>query len=1060
MKKIIYAIILTMCANMLFAQNRVEGLIVSAADQLPVAGATIKIEGNALTLKSDENGTFALSLPSGKAILEINSVGFNTKLIEVLVPLQGKLKIQLEVSENLLQEVTVSTGYQEIPKERSTGSFTKIDEKLFSQQVGPTVISRLEAVANGLSVDRRTNTAGISIRGLSTIQGISTPLIVVDNFPYEGNLDNINPNEVGSISILKDAAATSIWGTKAGNGVIVITTKKSRFNQPLSIELNSNLTLIGKPDLSHVNRISSAEYIELEKMLYFKGYYASLINSASKPALSPVIELLISRENASVDEAASIDTQIESLKNKDVLNDFKDYVYSTSVNQQYSLSLRAGSDKVRWGISTGYDNNISNLDGKYDRLNLAYKLSYKPVKRLELSSELYFTKSAAQSPRPGYGDMSYGRYPYTALAVENGKPLAIPKGIRSSYLNSISDGKLLDWKYYPLTDYLNDRTKTGIQDVLINTAAKYSMTDWLSTEIKYQYQNQQTDISTVHSLESYFTRDLVNRFTQISSTGSVTYKIPNGGIYDFSAAELNAYNLRGQLSVNKKWKKHSLVAIAGAELREARISGNSNRYYGIDENTLKGGKVDYTSPYPNIITGSTEYIPYIDGLSENVTRYVSLFSNAAYTYLDKYTLSLSGRRDASNLFGVSTNDKWTPLWSSGAAWDISKEGFYHLDWLPFLKLRATYGFSGNVDQSRSALTTISFLGSSVYTQMPFAMIARDANPDLRWERVSMQNIGLDFSSRNQRISGSVEYYEKKGTDLFGPSVLDYTTGISSISKNVAAMRGRGLDIQLNSINLQGKLKWVTTLNLNTYHDRVTQYYLSSLQGSNFIGTSSLIGISGLTGKPVHGIFSYRWGGLDPATGDPRGFVAGQVSKDYTKLTGASTQLSDLVYHGSALPTTFGSIGNSFTFKDLTLDIRLMYKLGYFFFRPSIAYSTLYSSGIGLNEYSSRWQKPGDEALTNVPGAIYPSNSARDAFYNGAEVNVLKGDHLRLQYITLSYDLKSKGLVKLNIKKINLYASANNLGIIWRANKEHIDPEYPIGTVLLSPSYSIGLRAIL
>jgi hypothetical protein len=252
----------------------------------------------------------------------------------------------------------------------------------------------------------------------------------------------------------------------------------------------------------------------------------------------------------------------------------------------------------------------------------------------------------------------------------------------------------------------------------------------------------------------------------------------------------------------------------------------------------------------------------------------------------------------------------------------------------------------------------------------------------------MMNLAVDFAIKDNRISGSFEYFTKKSTDLLGDAPIDPTAGSGLIlQKNLAAMRGHGYDITLRSVNLDGKFKWLTNWNFSFYKDKVTDYYLSSLEASNFL-TGSL-GITGKAGLPVYSILSYKWAGLDPLTGDPQGYLNGVVSKDYAAITGPSTTINDLTFRGSAVPTYYGNIGNTFSWKSLALTVAVSYKLGYFFRSQSVDYSALFINGIGHSDYALRWQKPGDETKTSVPSLVYPSQQARDDFYTYSDVLVEK-----------------------------------------------------------------------
>jgi hypothetical protein len=708
-------------------------------------------------------------------------------------------------------------------------------------------------------------------------------------------------------------------------------------------------------------------------------------------------------------------------------------------------------------FSSGYDKDISNLNAAYDRINVHFQDTYKPTENLQLGTSIFYTKSTSGSGRPGYGDITNSKgylYPYAQFADANGNALPVAKDYSLSYLSTLPAG-LLDWKYYPLTDYQQGNATTQLQDININVNGQYQIFKFLKFNLQYQFEKQSSDINNFQGVTSYAARNLINAFSQVDASGNVTRIVPYGGILNLSDQEIESQNLRGQLNFNRSFGKSDITALAGAELRQINTNGNSNGLFGYDPNTLTFGSVDFTHLYPTYVTGGSNFItPDTRSLTQLYNRFVSLFANAAYTYNGKYTLSASARRDASNLFGVNTNDKWNPLGSVGGAWEISRENFFKVDFLSYLRLRATYGISGNVDLSRTAVTTIAYAGNSPYTQTPYANYNTYANPDLKWETSAMFNVGLDFKALNNRLYGSIEYFHKNNNNLFGTSQIDYTTGIgNSIVKNAAAMVGTGADISLTSLNLNGKFKWSTTLNLSIYNDKITQYYLSSQAGYNFVGSQA--SVSGLIGKPVYAILSYHSAGLDPVNGNPRGFINGQVSEDYTSLINNS-KVSDLIYSGSAIPTKYGNFSNTFSYSHIAMTVNITYKLGYYLKKSSIDYSSLFANGLGNADFAKRWQKPGDEASTTVPSMIYPDDPNRDGFYLGSQDLVEKGDHVRLQYVTISYEVDKQQFPRMPFKTLQFYANANNLGIIWKANKDGIDPDYNYGLSALKPPLTIAL----
>jgi len=1014
----------------------ITGKVTDAAGA-PLVGATVLVKGTGRGGVTNEEGRFSLSQISVGSSLLVSFAGYQTRQLKVAS--QAALNVQLEKNIIDIAGVSVvSTGYQTLPKERATGSFVKIGNDLLSRKVSTGILDRLEGVSSGVLFDRRDPAnPQIQIRGLYTLTpAIARPLIVVDNFPYEGDINNFNPNDVESITILKDAAAASIWGARAGNGVIVISTKKGSFEQKPVISFNSNITILDKPDLYTLPQIPASDFIDLERFLFDKGFYNNLLSRTNRP-LTPVVEILAKQRSGEISPTAA-DAAINALRNVDVRHDFDKYIYRKGVNQQYAASISGGGKNVKYFFSTGFDRNLSTLKGNdYRRITVRSENTIQALPRLQLMAGVQYTQSNQANNSPGgYGSVKYRLLnralpPYARLADDHGKPLAIDNKYRTTYLDTVGHGMLLDWRYRPLEELgINDNT-TDTRLLVANLGAKYDILPSLSAEVRYQYQRTDRSSREYYDERSFYTRDLINRFTQLGS-GSPVYIVPRGGILDLANTNQEGHMLRGQLNLNHEWhNKHEVAAIAGAELRQLRTLGNSYRVYGSDNHT-SSANVDYVSFYP-LITGGVDAIPNSTDFSGLLDRFVSVYLNAAYTYDERYTVSASARKDASNLFGVETNRKGIPLWSSGIGWKISNERFYNSSLLPYLNLRITYGASGNVNNSITALTTIFRNPASAQsTNIPFAYIVNIANPNLRWEKVRTLNFGIDFALRNNRLSGSLEFYRKQSIDVIGVEPLDPTTGVGTMLTNSADVKGKGIEVQLNSQNITGgAFKWQTSFILN-YADYKVGRYLSTAPTNGFISDGS--SINPQPGYNPYVVVSYRWAGLDPATGDPQGYIDGHVSKDYNALT--QTPIKDQVIHGPALPPVYGNLLNTFTWKGISLSANITYKLGYYFRRSTISYVSLFSSGTAHSDYLKRWRQPGDEKFTNVPSMIYPNpSSVRDYFYTNSEITVEKGDHIRLEDIRLSY----------RYRNYQVYAYMSNLNaLIWKANKAGLDPDAPSG----------------
>ncbi|AYZ36168.1 SusC/RagA family TonB-linked outer membrane protein [Chryseobacterium indologenes] len=1027
----------------------------------PLVGATIQVKGTNFTVTSDSAGSFELPGEFSDSDLMISYLGY----ARLEVSVKNAERIVLVTNSNRIEEVSVvASGYQSIPKERATGSFSKVDNATFNRQVSTDVISRLKGIAPSILFDERSGSPKLTIRGQATIFGNDQPLIVVDNFPYEGDINNINPNDIEDIDILKDAAAASIWGVRAGNGVIVIKTKKGRADQPMNIGFTSNLTIGQKPDLNYIPQIKPTDFIDIEKMLFEKGFYDFTIgNTAENPPYSPVVSILSDQKNGLL-SSQQADAQINALRNGDLRRDMSKYLYQNTVKQQYALNLSGGANKYTYYFSAGYDKNRNSEKGNsFNRISLNSNQVFRPIEKLELSVGLSYNQNTQSISNVTSMLSNMGRekmYPYARLVDENGNAAVLTKDYSNTLKQRALSEGLLNWDFIPLNeiDYQDNKVKQS--EARINTALKYKIIESLSTEGRFQYENQKINSRSFYDQNSYFMRDQINLFTTFNG-GVMKRNIPLGGKLDNTNSELKALNGRFQLNFDKKWHKHQLNSIAGFEVRETKSNGISSSLYGFDPAVGSSIPVDYVNEFEMYGTGWTSLIAHGNNYFATLDRIRSYYFNAGYNYDLRYVLSASARIDQSNLFGVRTNEKSVPLWSVGGKWNMSKEDFYKIQWLPELSIRSTFGYSGNVDRTVTAYTT-AMLTYNSFNQLPAATLQNPPNKNLRWEKNRMWNIGIDFAIKNKRIAGSVEYFSRKGNDLIGNSAIDPTSGFISYRGNVANMSGNGLDVEINSANITSeKFKWNTFALFSISKNKVTEYQrptsLSSFLSDNSIYRNP-ISYSPVVGRPLFGIYSYPWAGLDPETGQARGFLKDSPSMQYTQITQELSldPTNNLVYNGNALPPYFGAIRNTFSYNGIELSFNITYRFGYYFKRNSIMYTALYSNYTSHADFYNRWQKPGDETNTNVPAQVYPGNGLADDYYKNSEVLVEKGDHIRLQDIVLSYSLSPQILKPLHLKNLRIAAIANNLGILWKANKSSLDPDFPFSK--LQKSFTIGLNA--
>lgn len=1026
--------------------------IVSNEQDEPLYGATVYVKRLPFSVATNIDGKFSLpNVKSGDTIV-ITNIGYEKK--ELVSAGNNKLEVKLVAKMNDLSDVSVTTGIHKEQKRRSTGAFTVVDGRLYNQNSSSNILDRLEGITPSLLFNRNimpgTNQSEISIRGRSTIFSNADPLIVLDNFPYTGTLNSINPNDVEKITILKDATATALWGTFSGNGVIVITTKKGKFNQPLKVSFVSNFTVGMKPDIYYPPFMSSASSVEFEEFVFGKNGYRNQELNSSKPVLSPVMEILIKKRDGLISEEEAR-AQLDALKEIDVRKEMDKHFFRPSFFQQYGINVRGGGVNNHYYFSAGYDEQAQTaVNSKFRRLTVNGNHTFQLLnKKLEISSGMMFTTSRTDKNTTLLTGL---RYPYSRLHGEDGSSLAVPVVIRQAYKDTAGKGILLDWNFRPLDEIKMNDDKVDNTAYRIDLGVKYKIMKGLQATVLYQYNRATIEENNHRSLATYFTRNLINLFTQIGSRGEVIRPIPLGGILDWSNNTTNSHSLRIQGDYNRAFGEHELSLVGGSEIRTAKGQTVLNRFYGYNDENKSSQQVNYNVDYPMFhfpFQKAKIPLPYLNPNMATIANFFSVYGNALYSFKRTYNASFSIRKDESNLFGVKANQKGVPLWAVGFSWMLSNEKFYKIEWLPELKLRVTNGYSGNVDKTVSAFTTARMDGQNVYGSTT-ASIINPPNPSLKWERSRMLNLGVDFSFKDNTITGSFDYFRRKAIDLLGLMPIDPTTGVEIFKMNGSSMKGTGFDIVINTKILKGKFSWMSTVmasysldKVDAYKDRkaVIGYYLNSEV------------MNPLPNKPLYSVFALKWMGLDGSNGDPIGLLDGHSSKEYSKIIN-STNFDDLIFKGSAVPVHFGSFINTFRYKDFELTFILTYKLKYFFRRSSIQYFDLIQQrNSGHPDYALRWKEKGDELRTSVPSFQYPADFNRDDFYETSEVLVEKGDHVRFKDIRFSYMVNMK---TLNQAKIEVFAYINNIGLIWKANKHGIDPDY-INTFPAARIYSVGMK---
>lgn len=1058
--RVIFILFLNLIALMTIATvqpNQKRGEIRNEQDGQPIMGATLRLLNTESSFQSNERGEF--QIPDIKEdIVLITALGYRSEKIhmEFLPDI-----VMLQPIARELEEVEINTGYQKIPLERVTGSFDHISNEQLNRTVSTDFLDRIENLSPGLLFNKgdAQATDPFLIRGRSTITAEAQPLIVVDDFPYDGSLDNINPNDIQDISILKDAGAASIWGARAGNGVIVITTKKGR-SEGVSVDYSTNHSFQGKPDLYNMSMISSADRIEWERHLFDEGFFdAAKASSNLASRVRPIphaVELMILNP-------IDLEAQLGELKKNDIRKDITDYFYRNAYKQQHSLGISGIANSMRYYLSAGYDDIANTIVGNNrERYSLRGNNDFSIGSKLRVNSAFSYVQNIGNvRGNTGVGTLRTtvpSISPYARLVDDQGEAQPYYSYMRKGYIDTVGQGNLLPWTYIPINEIENREQTVKNMDNLVNVGAEYMPIEGLSVVARFQYQNQSIDTDDHHREDSYLAREMVNQYSQVNSTsGLVSYVVPKGGIFDSRRESTTSRQLRLQTNFTKTLgEKHHVNALGGYEARSRVTRSRSNRYYGYMENYSAVNTImDFKTYYPITSSTGTNRVPNIQGVGKLTDNFLSYFANASYNYDNRYTLSGSIRKDEANLFGVNTNMKGTPLWSVGGMWNMTNEGFFNSSFIHQAKLRATYGINGNVSRSASAYTTALYFASGQSHNFTHADIRTAPNKSLRWERIEIFNIGMDFSLWKNRVFGSFDTYRKKATDLIAQTPVDPTMGVSSIFANTAHMMSQGWDVQLGTYQNLGRASWRSTLIYSLTRTKITEYLMPTSNVGYTYANSMRSSLNPIKGKPLYAAFSYDFQGLDSENGNPLFSYNGEASSDYVGIIN-SVSLDDMIYHGPVQPVHYGSWLNSFEFGRFSLSSMISYKLGGYLRRQSISDENLRNSWGGSGDYAKRWQSPGDEKYTDIPSVAYPAIASKGQVYMISSSLIEKSDNIRLEDVNIGYRLDSKGVLK-QLKSIRVYAYLANLGSIWAANNKSIDPVYN-NVPREAMSISLGLQA--
>lgn len=1058
--------------NNLLGQISIKGRVISETGK-GLVGVSIYSKKSEVIFITDENGRFEFNLKEPDSII-FKLLGFEDHSI-YLHNSYNNLIVALNKNQEKIQEVIVNTGYYQVPISQSTGAYNIISYKDLELRSSSSLLERLQGLSSGMQFTKvnSSDIKDIRIRGLSTIHSDSSPLIIVDGFPFEEDLQNINPEFVESITILKDAAAASIWGSRAGNGVIVIKTKNQKMNYGNNYSFKSQTKIVARPNLYYdQKRLPTETVMEIEKMNFLNGIYDALPHQNQKYPLSEYVELLMQREQNLISEEEFL-KQENYLRNGDTYKDALKYLYQLGVEQEYFANFYGGNNMYSYGFQGSVRHQKGNRIGDNSKYyNFSINNKFKPVQSLLFSLDFGINGSRVQNNGIGLEELSAGQYvgisPYLRLTDENKNPNSIIKDYSYKYKEEQKEMGLLDWHFKPLEER-NLQNNISISQLL---KAQLNITYDLFKDFKlstsYQYKLSNSNATNHYDKDSYYVRSLVNRYTQ--PNGNLI--IPYGDILH-SSSRSNSYSndFRSIIYYNPSFNEiHNFNFLIGTDLKQFVNEINPGyRLYNYDhKHEIGTTRLDYLERYPLRPTG-TNTIPALPEYKNRYEdRFLSYYSNFSYSYKNKLIVSASYRWDGSNLFGVKTNDKGVGLGSLGFSWNLKKEKLLkEVDFINNLRLRTSLGITGNVNKSVSAFPTI--IHSAGTLGIYDASLRTAGNPSLRWEKVRIFNSGVDFSIDNNRYSGSLDFYVKQGMDLFGETIYPPSTGIiprgtiiGNNQINYADITSKGVDFYIKANLLKSSFKWNLDFNFSWVENEIKKYVAPAVTNiSSYITGILLIPIKGES-RDI--LYALPWNGLNPDTGFPIIYINGVPSEDYQAYN-TSLKPSDLIGAGVKVPPYFGSVQNTLKYRSITFYFSVLYNFGHVIrknsMNPGVEHIVNGHQAYHM-DYFKRWEKPGDERITNVPATTSIYNNSVGYMgtlgYSYTMALINKANHIRLQDAGVSFDLAKIRTLNINEKTpLLVNFNAQNLGIIWK-NKglENIDPEYVTDRFPNPKKYTLSL----
>ncbi len=1045
----------------------------------PIIGATVKVVGTNVATITDVNGRFTLNHPYKGAEVTVSYVGMTSETLKATPDMNIRLHADLTV----LNDVVV-TGYQNIKKEKLVGSVTTVRAAELDERYTTNLLDNLEGRVAGLTTyDGKT-----TIRGVGSLYAETTPLLVVDGLPIEGTIDDINPYDVESVNVLKDAAAAAIYGARAANGIIVITTKSAKKKDKIDIDFSANLTIKEKRNFDYADNfyMTPEEQVNAESS-YWDYYYFNNDGEVAAPIastqstlkggssdLTPIQWAYYQKALGNITDE-ELQSTLNQLKQNNYAKEWGKAISRQQVLQQYNLAVRSRSDIAQNNFTINYKHDNSGQINSYETLmNLTYKGVFDIAKWL--TATVGVNAVYARSKGPGYDYNASYTDPFALAAY---RPFYNSDGSvakqyywysGNAYDSSVIPDGFYDMGVNPVDEYYNNTEETRRQHMRYQGALLFRIIEGLTVNAQFVYENSHTTTEWKANADSHAARTLRNAYTTLNADGTVTYGTPeNGGFMNTTNTDGQYWTARVQADYNRTFGRHGIQALAGLEFRETKTWGSKALILGWDDqlqnsqtHTVDLGTLSQINYNNSLFSSSYGYPsyqfafePYIEesmGLvTEVLHRYASGYMNATYTYDEKYNVFGTFRKDYADVYGLNAKFRGKPLWSVGVGWNIHNESFMdNVKWVNFLKPRVSYGVTGNIYQGATSYMTATSTDSNYYTNRPMGTVESPANPNLKWEQTRTTNIGVDFSLLNNRLSGSLDYYNKVSKDVFSDRTLDPTTGYSSMFVNAASMRNRGVELQLTYQWKQARNRkdfgWTTSFTFSHNKNIVTDVENPATLAYELIDNPYV------KGYPASALWSWQFAGISDQEGE-QGQTLWYDADGNAVHSAQSTDVSAMVYSGQTDPKVVMGMDNRFTWNGFSLSILMAYYGGHVMraLAQDETFSTSWDMAIA-SYFNNAWTP---ENPTSTPGIGRYASTSLGYEPSYSDISVHPADFLKIRNIVFGYDLPQQWLRKLKLNRVSLRFQIDNPKYLWVKNDLGVDPE-TLGIRKLS-SYIFGLN---